>query len=149
MIEYDSKADTLEHIKKVNNNINSFCRGMLVRASIHDNSKLEEPEKGLFDEMTPILKDLTYGSDEYKASLERLKPALQHHYQNNSHHPEFYENGINGMNLFDLVEMYCDWKAAVERTKDGDMTKSIAINELRFEMGPQLANIFRNTINKM
>ena len=38
----------------------------------------------------------------------------------NRHHPEhFGEDGIRGMNLPDVVEMLCDWKAASERTKDG------------------------------
>ena len=61
-----------------------------------DNSKLESPEKELFDEYTPKLKDCTYGSDEYKEFLKGLKVALDHHYANNSHHPEHYENGVNG-----------------------------------------------------
>ena len=31
---------------------------------------------------------LTYGSDEYKACLTEMKPALDHHYAANRHHPE-------------------------------------------------------------
>jgi hypothetical protein len=75
-----------------------------------------------------------------------LKPALDHHYANNSHHPQFYKNGIDGMNLLDLVEMFFDWKAATERTKDGDIRKSIEINSTRFNISPQLVSIFVNTI---
>ena len=44
-------------------------------------------EKELFDKWTPILKTLEYGSEEYKDSLKNLKVALDHHYENNSHHP--------------------------------------------------------------
>jgi hypothetical protein len=50
------------------------------------------------------------------------------------------------MNLMDIVEMFCDWKASVKRTKDGDINKSIEINSERFKMSPQLVNIFKNTI---
>lgn len=148
-MSYDSKADTLEHIRKVSQNLNNFACKLLVRANNHDESKLHSPEKELFDELTPRLQSLTYGSDEYKQNLAELNVALDHHYANNSHHAQFYPNGIDGMNLMDLVEMYCDWKAAVERTKDGDFNKSLEINEKRFNMSPQLVNIFKNTYNDL
>jgi hypothetical protein len=50
------------------------------------------------------------------------------------------------MDLLDLVEMFFDWKAATERTKDGDIRKSVEINSTRFNLSPQLVNIFNNTI---
>ena len=94
--------------------------------------------------MTPKLIGLTYGSQEYKDSLKELGPALQHHYKHNSHHPEHYENGIDGMSLTDIVEMLCDWKAAAERHSDGDLAKSIEINCKRFNMSDQLTTILKN-----
>lgn len=146
-MSYDSTQDTLAHISSVTDKIVTFSEEMMVRAEKHDSSKLESPEKELFDEMTPILKTLTYGSDEYKASLAKLKPALDHHYAANSHHPEHYpEGGIDHMDLFDVVEMFCDWMAATERVKDGDIHKSIEINRVRFGMSNQLAKIFINTL---
>jgi hypothetical protein len=74
-----------------------------------------------------------------------MKPALDHHYANNSHHPEHYKNGIDDMSLLDLVEMICDWKAASERHNNGNIRKSIEVNGKRFEMSPQLIRIFENT----
>ncbi len=145
MNQYDSTADTLNHIKLVNEFLINFSIDLLHRAQVHDNSKLESPEKELFDEMTPILKTIRYGSEEYHESLKKLKPALDNHYAINSHHPQHYNNGIDGMTLIDLVEMYCDWKAAVLRTKDGDINKSIDINTERFNMSAQLSQIFKNT----
>ena len=50
------------------------------------------------------------------------------------------------MNLFDLMEMFFDWKAAGERTKDGNMVKSIEVNSQRFGMSKQLRTIFENTL---
>ena len=145
-MKYDSSADTLKHIKMVNQFLIDFSIDILKRAQVHDNSKLESPEKELFDEMTPILEKVEYNSPEYKESLEKLKPALDHHYLLNTHHPQHYPNGINDMTLHDIVEMYCDWRAAVLRTKNGDMNKSIDINTERFNMSPQLAQIFKNTL---
>jgi len=149
MEKYDSKADSLEHIRRVGQLLNIASMEFLRRANVHDNSKLESPEKELFDEMTPLLAKLEYNSPEYMQSLERLKVALKHHYENNSHHPEHYSNGVDGMDLFDIVEMFFDWWAATERHNTGDLRKSIDSNEVRFKMSPQLAQIFRNTANNM
>ena len=144
--KYDSSVDTLLHIKRVSQLLNRFAKELIERGEVHDDSKLVSPEKELFDELTPLLSSLKYGTPEYQESLDRLKPALDHHYANNSHHPQYYENGVDGMDLFDLVEMFFDWKAATERTKDGDIRKSVEINSIRFNLSPQLVNIFNNTI---
>ena len=148
MEKYDSTAETLFHIKRVNELLIFAALEILKRAQVHDKSKLESPEKELFDELTPLLKNLTFGSKEYQDSLDRLKPALDHHYANNSHHPQHYKHGIDGMDLFDVLEMYFDWVAAGERTKNGNIKASIEINKDRFKMSEQILNIFRNTANK-
>ena len=144
----DCTLETLQHIKAVANNMTDFSISILQRAKVHDDSKLCSPEKEIFDEYTPILNTLEYGSPEYKENLEKIKPAIDHHYKCNSHHPEFYNYGVDDMTLEDIVEMYCDWKAAVSRTKDGNFEKSLQINEKRFCISPQLIQIFRNTYNK-
>lgn len=148
-IGYDSKADTLEHIRKVGNYLNLAAMELQRRAIIHDESKLKSPEKEMFDEWTPKLANSTYGSDEYKEFLKNLKPALDHHYKHNSHHPEYYYTGVDGMDLFDLIEMFLDWKAAGERHKDGDIFKSIEINKARFGLSDQLVSIFNNTAKRL
>jgi hypothetical protein len=89
--KYDSTADTLLHIKRVNELLLRFSKDLMDRAACHDASKLQEPEKSEFDRLTPILKNLEYGSPEYKESLDELNVALQHHYDNNSHHPQYYD----------------------------------------------------------
>lgn len=142
---YDSTVDTLKHIKRVNELLTLACFDLMRRAVTHDNSKLEEPEKSLFDSVTGKLAGCTYGSDEYKQLLAQLKPALDHHYSKNSHHPEHYPLGINGMTLFDVMEMFFDWKAAGERHNDGNIWKSIEHNKVRFGMSEQLVAIFENT----
>lgn len=106
---------------------------------------MKSPEVEAFAEFTPKLAGSTYGSPEYEAFRAAMKPALDHHYARNSHHPEHYPDGINGMDLLDLVEMFCDWKAAGERHNDGNILKSIEKNATRFEMSPQLVRIFTNT----
>ena len=77
--------------------------------------------------------------------LDGLKPALDIHYANNRHHPEHFEDGIRGMNLLDLLEMICDWKASSERHNDGDIFKSIEINQKRFGYSDDIKAVLRNT----
>lgn len=142
---YDSRDDTIEHIGKVIARMSDVIGGLQQRALVHDQSKLRSPEKDLFDIGTPKLWGTTYGSLEYKNNAEEISSALVHHYETNTHHPEHYENGINGMSLLDIVEMFCDWRAAVEKHKDGNFEESLRINKERFQMSDQLAQIFENT----
>lgn len=148
-MKYDSRNDTLKHKSRVKQLLFEAIDEIKVRAINHDDSKLETPEKELFDEYTPKLKDCTYGSDEYKGYLKGLGEGLKHHYKYNSHHPEHYQNGVNDFDLFDLTEMLFDWKAATERHADGDIRKSIEINKERFGLSEQLCDILRNTVDRM
>jgi len=141
----DSTLETVKHIRHVQYLMELVIEELLSRSRKHDETKLESPEKEIFDEFTPKLQGATYGSDEYKGFLKEMKVALDHHYKENRHHPECYTEGINGMSLIDLIEMVADWKAAAARHNDGDTTKSLEINIERFGISPQLALIIRNT----
>ena len=138
--------ETLLHIKNVATLLISVATELQKRATIHDQSKLEEPELSTFVEFTPKLSASTYGSTEYKQFLIDMKPALEHHYAENRHHPEHHQHGINDMNLMDLIEMLCDWKAATLRHNDGDIQKSILINKERFGITDQLVAVLQNTV---
>lgn len=143
--EKATNCDTFRHIERVRNLLNVCAIELLKRGETHDQTKLEPPEVGLFTEYTPKLAECTYGSDEYREFLDKLKPALDHHYAHNRHHPEHHKNGIDDMNLLDIVEMLCDWKAASERHNDGNIRKSIEINANRFGLSPQMVKILENT----
>lgn len=144
-MSYDSRPETYEHIGKVQFWLHSVIEDFLERSRLHDATKLVSPEVEMFDEFTPKLAQMEYGSDEYKAALEAMGPALLHHYENNPHHPEHYKEGIEGMTLMDVIEMVCDWKAASERTDKGDIFSSLDFNAKRFNISPQLQTIIRNT----
>ena len=109
MNKYDSAEDTYEHQSIVFNKMYDVIKILKTRAANHDNSKLEFPEKEMFDKYVPLLKSLQYGSQEYMVALEEMKKtALHHHYENNSHHPEHFNGDMDCMSLFDIVEMFCD-----------------------------------------
>ena len=151
MADYDSRPETYEHIAAVRHLLLGCATNLIQRADEHDASKLVPPELEAFDEFTPKLKDTVYGSDEYRGFLRQMKPALAHHYASNSHHPEhFGEDGILGMNLLDVVEMLCDWAAAVHRTKDGDLIASIeTLNADRFGYDEQIKRLLLNTVRDL
>jgi hypothetical protein len=161
---YDSTEDTNNHIDRVRYLMHVCMVNVDGRAKRHDRSKLVPPEKDIFDAVTPKLKALTYGSDEYKASLSEMGEALNHHYSYNSHHPEHYaltDSGvpnpdelkqgaaISRMSLLDLIEMLCDWKAATERHADGDYGKSLNINRVRFGIDGQLFSVLVETAKEL
>lgn len=140
---------TQAHIEQVRKYIRFFTEKLTDRGERHDKSKLISPEVELFAEHTERLNQIEYGSEEYKQELEALKPALEHHYAVNSHHPEHWPHGIEDMSLFDICEMLCDWKASSERNKNGNLLKSIEINAKRFNIDPQLTQILLNTARIM
>jgi len=186
---YDSTTDTNAHIANVRTKLKRFIDELQTRGEKHDASKLQSPEKETYDKFTPLLKNSTYGSEQYNNFLKDMQEGLKHHYAHNSHHPEHYKLwkcvvcesvlhehetwlpannpprlcsiccpqspiyeceaiphiGLEGMDLLDIVEMFCDWKAATERHADGDLSKSIQHNEKRFNINQQLVKIFKNT----
>jgi len=146
---YDSEEETRDHMKMVLVLGNYVIKNLKERIETHDESKLSVEEKKLFDVFTPFPDDCIYGSDEYNEHLLKMKKALDHHYKMNKHHPEHFANGICGMSLIDLLEMIIDWKAASMRHSDGDILRSIEVNQERFGYGNDLKEIFINTINEM
>lgn len=144
---YDSAEDTLKHKALVKYYIAIIINNLMSRAADHDNSKLSPPEKVYFDKYTPKLRGVSYGSPQYYSYIKDLEIALTHHYAKNPHHPEHYTEGVSGMNLIDLVEMFCDWMAATSKHADGDIFYSIEHNSKRFNIDYQLKSIFINSIN--
>lgn len=192
-----AKLETYAHIQEVQRLLARVVSSFLDRSNAHDQSKLASPEAEVFEEYTSKLRGCTYGSDEYKGFLAGMKPALDHHYAHNSHHPEHYgwgcpvcnlriteaqwtfapqgpnesgdrycprccrmgmlyesqlihdAQGIRGMSLLDVLEMLCDWKAATMRHADGDLAKSIEINQKRFGYSDELKSILTNTANEL
>lgn len=184
----DSRVDTYRHIQTVQQIMAKAIADLQRRSLVHDQSKLASPEVEIFDEMTPKLAASTYGSDEYKGFLAQMKPALDHHYAANDHHPEHYQpkpytyfecggcfkrfpstwtkccdacgytvyeqpaaathkpEGLHRMSLSAVLEMLCDWLAATKRHNDGDIRKSIEINQKRFGYSDELKQILLNSL---
>lgn len=129
--------ETEKHIKTVEQMIDLVIVYLVIRKSCHDYTKLCEPEKSAF--AAKKLSEIEFGSEEYQENLKKIKDALDHHYEHNSHHPEHFLNMIDDMTLIDIIEMFCDWESY------GNIYKSIKICRKRFNISDQLANILINT----
>lgn len=140
-----SKFKTMRHIETVRNYLIVIVNNMLLRSALHDQSKLESPEVEYLEQYTERLRSLTYGSPEYFACMEDMKPGIESHYKKNPHHPEHHVLGIQGMTFLDLIEMLCDWKAASLRHDDGNILRSIEINQKRYGYSDEFKAIMINT----
>ena len=139
-----SKAIAMIHKAVVSMLIGGAIRELGERSLMHDNSKLIAPELEGYAELVPKLQRTEYGSPEYHAVLEEMAPVIAHHVENNRHHPEFHEDGVDGMNLIDFLEMAIDWYAASTRSSS-TFEEGLEHNIKRFKLSPQTAAIIRNS----
>lgn len=140
---------TLRHMKRVQDLLTLAAAEFLRRGREHDLSKLSPEELGPLQALRVHQEthgQAAYGTPEYEQQRAMLGPMLQHHYENNTHHPEHYADGVAGMDLFDVLEMFMDWKAASERGGEEAMNLTAAAE--RYGVDPQLLTIFRNTAER-
>lgn len=132
-----------QHKDDVENLLDQVIFDLYIRSQNHDKSKMEEPEYSMFKEFHERMLQLTFGTPEYIATVREMGEPLKHHYEQNRHHPEHFENGVNDMNLMDLIEMICDW-VAVSNAKG--VPVNIEAAQERFGVSDQLMSILRNTV---
>lgn len=144
----DFLVDLIDHKRRVGLYLQRVANALFGRAVVHDNSKFSPEEYEPYDKAFPEFKKYAFGSEEINAVYESIRPALEHHLRYNRHHPEYHENGINDMNLLDIIEMVCDWLAASSRSKTG-IEKGLEINKERFKIDDQLYCIIKNTVMEL
>lgn len=137
-----------EHRDRVGRYLNQFAAQIMFRGDIHDNSKFGPNEFPIYASAIDEFEKHKFGSEGYLKAKESIAPAVKHHFQHNRHHPEHHKNGIDDMDLVDLLEMVCDWKAATLNHPDapGNMAHSLEFAIKKYNISPQLAKILENTI---
>lgn len=140
----DSRPYTLLHSRRVGELMGELIKEMLDRSYRHDLSKLHEPELEAFDRYSPEVNPVQYGTDEYERRRQAIKPALDHHYAAEPHHPEHHPDGVRGMTLVDLAEMLADWRASTERY-NSNFADSLDHNRKRFKISDELFAVLLNT----
>lgn len=146
-MSYDSRPDTYEHIEAVRGLMLNCAVRLMRRAHEHDASKLVEPELSMFNEFRQKLDEAEHDSPEYRQHLVEMGDALQHHYRANRHHPEYFTEGVAGMNLLDLLEMLCDWIAAAGRKGDSPAAYILSGGRERFGYGDEIQRLLLNTLD--
>lgn len=145
--EYKAMELILQHKRSIAVLLAKFVAELAYRTAIHDNSKLSPGEFELSAEHSDEFNKYTWDSPEERQLRDKLAPAATLHRQRNRHHPEYFENGIDGMNLIDLLEMLSDWVSASERGPGDSIRKSLPILKEKYKISPQLYQILTNTVN--
>jgi len=144
--DYFKRLD--KHRKEVMHILSRAVLDIAERSLKHDISKYNNAEKRLFKMHS--MSDTTFGSKEYEKSKNSIKDAIELHYKNNRHHPEHFENGINDMNLIDILEMLVDWISASKcYNDDGNIYDSIKVCKDKFNIDSQLEQILINTVKHL
>lgn len=133
------------HKKQVGNILMDQITEIEKRALNHDDSKFSEEELEAFIELENKFKNenLKFGAYGYIKNIN----AIEHHHKNNSHHPEYYKNGIAGMDILDLLETFADW-ASYSNTIE-EFEKKLEFNQKRFNISDDLISIFKNSFKKL
>ena len=140
----DTVKSIKEHIKRVQEKIGILIKDLQERLKNHDRSKLEK-ELYLWEKLD-LEERYPYGSKEYFEKMKRNKEVFQMHYANNRHHPEHFKNGIEDMNLIDIIEMLCDWLSYKEGNLSYHEAQEIIYNQAkRFGFGDEIINLMINT----
>lgn len=137
----------IKHKKEVKKKMLFLAKEIIKRAEHHDDSKLQEPELNWLIEMDKEPK-VKYGSPEYYEKIERWKCFFEHHYKNNSHHPDHYKDtgGIYGMNIVDLAELMCDIISYIQQLNVSQAGKIIDEQKERFGIDDSIAILLLNTL---
>jgi hypothetical protein len=144
----DFTNDLVDHKRRVAGYMQIVANELFRRATVHDNSKFSPEEFEPYDQAFPNFKKYAFGSEELKAVYESIQPALQHHFQENDHHPEHFAAGVNDMGLIPLIEMVCDWLAASHRSQTG-IAKGLEINKEKYHIDEQLHGIIAHTVAEL
>ncbi len=147
--ELDFLCDTLLHISEVKENLEEFSSELRKRGESHDRTKLQELEFDSFVSTREKFKKANYGSPEYQECIELTKSAVEHHYKNNRHHTAFHADGINDMNLIDIIEMIADWKAAARRSPGKKLIDTLDYSKNKYGIDDQMFKIINNTLKDL
>lgn len=136
------------HIRQVGGFLVDASSELARRAVRHDASKWTSNEWDDLVKVAPEYNKTVYGTEEYNSCREKLKPGIAHHEKANSHHLGHYPNGIAGMDLFDVIEMICDCKAAASRGVNSDIREYFQRAGKQHGWSEDLTQVILNTIDR-
>lgn len=134
-----------KHKESVRILLTTFIKELRERIESHDNSKFDKEEFKPFVSVWNKFKEVDYCSKEYYECLDSVKDAVARHHRLNRHHPKHFQNGVNGMNIIDVIEMIADWYAASKRYKTQSFEQNLILAKEEHNIDSQLFEIILNT----
>lgn len=148
MSDYDSTLDTLRHSRRVDELLLEVIASLQARVTRHDRSKMQDPEKEMFDSGHVAAQDIDLRLRRVQGPPRRhgrragpplrqqptLPGALRRWRQR-------YDLGRPRRDAGRLEGSYrtpVDWKAATERHDDGNLARSLPIQAERFQIAEQI-----------
>lgn len=141
----DTASYVKQHILRVQEKLQVIIQILEKRSKNHDRSKLEEPEFSLWKEMDSEPK-YEFNSLEYFEKQKKFRKVFELHYKNNRHHPEYHQNGVNDMNLVDLLEFLIDSISYKEDIRISEALRICEEQAARFQISEQLTQVLKNTV---
>lgn len=146
----------IKHREIVRKNFNRFISKLQERSDLHDLSKYNQDEFGGFAELDSkeVFRLYETNPEEYRKKIAENE-GIRLHYERNSHHPEHYKDGAEGithiqaidkMSFLDIVEMVIDWKSACE-TYGTDFDEAVEKSIKRFQPSQKLEWLIRLIAN--
>lgn len=167
------RIDKLKTVSELDNNDikELILRGFYKMLNIHDTSKVytnteciyndgintiitdyinytytSSSEYNLYKEAVYAMKGLEFGTPEYNKVRPLLDQGFKLHSEVNPHHPEYYDNGVNDMDLLVFAEMIIDWCAAAIARGFKFKMSSVDNHAKRFNMDDEVLDIIKKNI---
>ena len=140
----------IQHINKVSSLLKRVARTLESRADTHDVTKFEPDEFTGFCQLDSYRQHEKeeYGSKTYEAGMNT--DAVKLHLSRNSHHLEYWPNGLTDMSFADVIEMLVDWEIArQQRDTEQDINKTWKVRQERFKLSDFEIAFLRMTWEKM
>lgn len=147
----------LQHKRRIIKWAEVFIDEIRRRASVHDDSKLEEPEISGWKAMDKEPR-CPYGSKEYNDKINRYKWLMELHWRRNRHHPEYWQiwEDRRDRDLIDYLEMLIDWLSYSDKKLTYTQARELVARQVtRYHMddpndpinNPPMSQLLLNTIS--
>lgn len=149
--EVTSLVKIIQHIGKVSSLLKTVARTLESRADTHDITKFESDEFSGFCQLDSNRQHgkEEYGSRGYEDGIKNIG-AVKLHQSRNSHHLEYWPNGLTDMSFADVIEMLVDWEVArQQRDTEQDINKTWQVRQERFKLNNSEIAFLRMTWEKI
>lgn len=134
-----------EHRALVHDKLATVSREINTRARRHDQSSLSGTELRIYKEHFDELQKYPIFDPRRDIVLSKMRVAIAYHHEANDHHPEHFTNGIDDMNLLQLMEFVADVMSQSEQNGI-DVYEILPLLKDQYDISNQLYQVILNTV---